>query len=143
MIQDSMMTSGVSSMLSEDTIELGPGNKGFFIYPFMIPKKKGESHFIMNLKPLNQFITCTKFKITTIKHLRKAHSSRTMGSLTLTSCQHTATFQQQGDIVTFLHFRWKGKVYQLRTLPFGLFTTPKTFMRVTHPMSSPMLRRRV
>ena len=45
----------------------GPGNKEFFTYPFLIPKKNGESHFIISLKPLNQFITGTKFKMTTLK----------------------------------------------------------------------------
>ena len=61
------MASDVSSMLSEGTIEVGPGNKGFFTYPILIPKENGESHFIMNLKPLNQLSTCTKFKMTTLK----------------------------------------------------------------------------
>ena len=37
---ESIMASEVSSMLSEGTTELGPGNKGFFTYPFLIPKKK-------------------------------------------------------------------------------------------------------
>ena len=68
--QDSMMTSEVSPMLSEDTIELGPGKKGFFTYPFLILRENVESHFIMNLKPLNQYINCTKFKMTTLKQGR-------------------------------------------------------------------------
>ena len=66
-VQENMMTAEGSSMLSKGTTELGPGNKGFFTHPFLIPKKNGESHFIMNLKPLNQHITCTKFKMTTLK----------------------------------------------------------------------------
>ena len=70
--QETTMTSEVSSMLSEGTIELGPGNKGFFAYPFLIPKKNRESHFIMNLKPLNKYITCTKFKMATLKQMREA-----------------------------------------------------------------------
>ena len=70
--QESMMTSEASSMLSEGTKELGPGNKGFFQYPSLIPKKNAESHFIMSLKSLNQYITCTKFKMTTLKQIREA-----------------------------------------------------------------------
>ena len=65
--EESIMASEVKSVLFEYTMEVGPGNKGFFMYPFLIPKKNGESHFIMNLKLLNQFITCTKFKMTTFK----------------------------------------------------------------------------
>ena len=51
--QESMMASEVRSMLSEGTIEVDTGSKGFFTYPFLIPKKKRKSHFIMNQKLLN------------------------------------------------------------------------------------------
>ena len=70
--QKSMMTSEVSSMLSEGTIKFGPGNKVFFTYPFLISKKNGESHFIMNLKLLNQYISCTKLKMATLKQIKEA-----------------------------------------------------------------------
>ena len=42
-VQVSMMTTKISSMLPEGTIELGPGNKGFFTYPFPIPKKNRKA----------------------------------------------------------------------------------------------------
>ena len=67
--QESMMASEIRSMLSESTIAVGQGNKGFFTHPFLIPKTNEESHFIMNLKPLNWFIMCTKFKKTTLKQI--------------------------------------------------------------------------
>ena len=51
--QENMMASGVRSVLSKGTIEVGPGNNGFFTYPILIPHQNGKSHFIMNLKPLN------------------------------------------------------------------------------------------
>ena len=35
-----MMFAEVRPMLSESTIEVGPWNKGFFTYLFLIPKKK-------------------------------------------------------------------------------------------------------
>ena len=50
--RESMMASEVRTMLFKGTIDIGPGDKGFITYPFLIPKKKGESHFIMNLKLL-------------------------------------------------------------------------------------------
>ena len=70
--QYSMMAWEVRSILSKGTMEGGPGNKGFFTYPFLIPKRNGESQFIMNLKLLNWFITCTKFKMTILKQKREA-----------------------------------------------------------------------
>ena len=70
--QESMMASEVRSILSKSTLEVDPGNKGFLAYLFLTPKKNGESFFIMNLKLLNHFITCTKFKMTTQKQIREA-----------------------------------------------------------------------
>ena len=60
------MSSEIHTMLSERTIELAPGNKGFFIYTFIIHKENEMSSYIMNLKPINQFITFIQFKMTTI-----------------------------------------------------------------------------
>ena len=68
--QESMMASEVRPMLPKGTIEVVPGKKGLFTYPFLIPKKNKESHFIMNLGPLNQSITCKSFKMTTLKQIR-------------------------------------------------------------------------
>ena len=34
----------------------------------------------------------------------------------------------------FLCFQWKDKVYPFKTLPFGLSTALKTFIRITKPM---------
>ena len=131
--QESMITSEVSSMLSEGTIDLGPGNEGFFTYPFLISKKNEESHFIMNLKPINQVITCTKFKITTLKQIREAICSGQWAvSLNIKSayCHIPITKRHH----CFLCFQWKGKVYQFKTLPFGLSTTPMPFTKVRKPI---------
>ena len=65
------MASEINAMLSEGTIEEYPVRMGFFTYPFMILKINGNSHFIMNLKSLNQFIICTQFKMTTTKQIRE------------------------------------------------------------------------
>ena len=50
------MNRQLQTLLKEGNIEEAPNNKGFFTYPFLIPKKNGKSRFIMNLKPLNQYI---------------------------------------------------------------------------------------
>ena len=34
----------------------------------------------------------------------------------------------------YLRFRWKGKSYQFRSLPFGLSTAPRTFTKVLRPV---------
>ena len=137
-VQVSMMTSEFNLMLSEGPIELGHGNKGFFTYPFLILKKNRESHFIMNVKPLNQYIACTKFKMMTLKQIREAiHPGQWAVSLDIKSAYCNIPTASRHHC--FLHFQWKGKVYQFRTLPFGLSTAPKTFTRVMKPILSPML----
>ena len=64
------MSLEINLMLCQGPIEVGPGNKGFFTYPFVIPRKEWRKPFIMNLKLLNQFIIYMKFKKTTIKQIR-------------------------------------------------------------------------
>ena len=131
--QESIVSSEVSSMLAKDTTELGWGNKGFFTYPFLISKKNGESHFFMNLKLLNQFITCTKYKMTTLKQIREAICpGQWEVSLNIKSayCHIPITRRYHCSLC----FRWEGKVYQFKTLPIGLATAVKTFTRVMKPI---------
>ena len=123
------MTSEVSSMLSEGTIDLGLGNKGFFTYHFLIPMKNGESCFIINLKPLHQIITYTKFMMTTLERLMEVICLRQWAvSLNIKSAYCHIPIVKRHHC--FFHFRWKDKVYQFKTLSFGLFKAPRTFMRV-------------
>ena len=123
------MASEVRSMLPKGTTESGAGNKGFYIYPFLIPKKNVESHPTINLKPLNQFITCIKFQMTTLKQMREViHPEQWAVSLDIKSVYcHIPTVRRHH---CFLCFRWWGKVYQSKTFPFSLSTAPKTFTRV-------------
>ena len=58
--QQQEMNHQIQMVLKEGNIEEVPNNKGFFTYPFLIRKKNGKSRFIMNLKPLNRYIKCTK-----------------------------------------------------------------------------------
>ena len=36
----------------------------------------------------------------------------------------------------FLHFCWKGEVYEFKTLPFGLATAPITFTKLLRPVAA-------
>ena len=117
--QDSMMASEVRSVLSRDTIEVGPGNKAFFTYPFLIPKKNGESCFVMNLKPLNLLTVCTKFKLTTFKQIRKCHPSRAMDSCTwyqVSLLPHSSS--EETSLFSFLQMeRWNLPVENVTLWP--------------------------
>ena len=128
--QENMMTSEISSMLFKGTKELGSQRTRDSLHiPSQFPRKNGESHFIMSLKPLNQFITCTMFKMNTPKQKGEVIcSGQWIVSLNIKSAYcHTPIPRRH---YWFLCFRWKGKVYQFKTLPFSLSTAPKMFMRV-------------
>ena len=87
----------------------------------------------MNLKPLNQYITCTKFKMTTLKQVREAiHSGQWVVSLNIKSAHCHIPIARKH--CCFLCFQWKGKAHQFKTLPFCLFTAPNTITRVTKPV---------
>ena len=96
--QEAAMSS--DTMLSKRTIELGLGNKGFFTYPFIVPKENRMSHVIMNLKPFKQFIICTKLKMTTLIQIWEAiHPGH--WAVSLDTIQHSDTSQQQVGTTAF------------------------------------------
>ena len=55
------MSSGINTMLSKRTIELGSGEKGSLFTPFSFPRKWDESLHNTS-KVSQQFIICIKFK---------------------------------------------------------------------------------
>ena len=64
------------------TYKLSSEKKTFFKYPFIIPKKNSRSDFMMNLKPLNHFVTCTKIQNNHPETGQGYHKSRAIYSLT-------------------------------------------------------------
>ena len=131
--QQQEMNRQIQTLLKEGNIEEAPNNKGFFTYPFLIPKKNGKSRFIMNLKPLNRYIKCTKFKMTTLKQIRESlRNGQWAVQMDIKSAYCHVPMHRRHRC--FLRFRYKGKVYQFKTLPFGLSTAPKTFTRCTRPI---------
>ena len=91
-------------------------------------QENGGGHFMMNLKPLNHFITCTKFKTTILKQIREAiHPGQWGISLHIKPAYCDIPIARIHHCI--LHFRLRGKVYQFRSLTLGLCTAPKTFTR--------------
>ena len=69
MAQEDPISLKINTMFFKETIGVGSKKQRFFICPFMNAWKNSFSHFIMNLKPLNCFITCTQFKTVTLKQI--------------------------------------------------------------------------
>ena len=131
--QQQEMNRQIQTLLKGGNIEEAPNNKGFFTYPFLIPKKNRKSRFIMHLKPLNRYIKCTKFKMTTLKQIKESlRNGQWAIQMDIKSAYCHVPMHHRHRC--FLHFRYKGKVYQFKTLPFGLSTALKTFTRCTRPI---------
>ena len=67
---ETTMSSETQTMLSKETI-FRFGKQRILHIPFIILRQNGMNGFIMRLKPLNCFITCTKLKMTTPKQIRE------------------------------------------------------------------------
>ena len=83
----------IDTMLSEETIELGLGNKGFFIYPFIIPQAK-LYEWLHNESEASQLL------LSTSKWSPWSRSGRPFGQGNGQSCctsiQHTPLFSSHG-----------------------------------------------
>ena len=87
----------------------------------------------MNLKQLNQFITCTIFNMTILKQVKEAICPGQWAvSLNIESAYCHIPITRRNH--HFLCFRWRSKVYPVRTLPIILCTVPKTSTRVMKPI---------
>ena len=94
---------------------------GFFSSIFVVPKKDGGWRPVINLKALNHSIPHFKMEsITLLKDIIRKGDF--MGRLDLKDAYLTV------PVVSthwrFLRFRWKGRNYEFRTLPFGLASAP-------------------
>ena len=68
-------------MLCEGTIEVGPGNKGFITYPFIIPKNESSESLYNDYEASHLLYHLHKFPDGNPKIDQGSHSSRTMGRL--------------------------------------------------------------
>ena len=124
--QEAPMSSEIDTMLSNRTIGLGPGTKGLFTYPFVIPKKNGMSHSIMNLKPLSQCHYMYKIQDNHSKTDQRGHSPGSLGSLT----GHQVSIlphPNSKEALLFSLFQVEKCHIPVVDLLFGLSTAPKIF----------------
>jgi ribonuclease HI len=128
--------SQVDKLVSKQAVEevLSP-SAGFYSRLFLAPKKNGEWRPVLDLSPLNQFITAPRFQMETALSI--------MRSLRL---DHWATSLDLKDAFLhvpiaprhrrYLRFRVGERHFQFRSLPFGLTTSPYVFTRVAKAVGS-------
>jgi len=122
----------VSDLISKGSIELAT-HSGFMSRLFCIPKKTGDLRPVLNLRPLNAYITPQTFKMETMEMVcRLINKDDYLTSLDLQDAFHHIPIHPHS--CHYLQFRWKGKQYQFKVLPFGLSLAPLIFTKVLRPI---------
>jgi hypothetical protein len=103
---------------------------GFYSRFFVVPKKEaGKWRAILDLSILNKLIEKEKFKMETAELIREnLHPGEWATSLDLTDAyRHIMIYPQ---FRKYLRFVFQNRVYQYRSLPMGLTTSPRIFTRI-------------
>ena len=131
-----LLSSNIQEMLQKGAIEKVTENSpGFYSHLFLVPKKTGDLHPIINLKFLNNHIVKEKFKMETQRAIRKA---LTQGDWVTSIDLKDAYFHipVQPTARKYLRFTHLQEVYQFKALPFGLTSAPLEFSRVTETLGA-------
>lgn len=100
---------------------------------FCVPKPGDRWRPCLNLKPLNQFVAHQAFRMEGLKVVRSlVRRGDWLASVDLTDAYfHVPVAPEHRK---FLRFRWGGRLYQFRCLPFGLATAPWLFTKLMKPV---------
>ena len=112
----------INRMLLKNSIEEVVDNSpGFYSTFFLVPKKEGDWHPILNLEGLNTFIHARTFRmLTPQKVLLFLKQGDWLASIDLKDAYfHVPIYQGHRK---YLRFTFLDKVYQFWVLPFGLNT---------------------
>ena len=124
------LSNQVQILLDKQAIEIvTDSSPGFFSRLFLAPKKSGDWRPVIDLSCLNKFISTPKFKMETIKSILEASRPGAW----CTSLDFQDAFLHIPIALRhrkYLRFSVQGQVFQFRTLPFGLTTSPCVFTRV-------------
>lgn len=129
-----VLSEEIKEMLDKKAIEQAdPTTPGFYSTFFLVPKKDGGFRPILNLRPLNQFIKYTKFRMeTSASILQLVSSGDWLASLDLKDAYfHVPVLPAHRP---YLRFAFQDTVYQYRVLPFGLSTAPRVFTCILNPI---------
>ena len=134
--QEQAMLTEIDSMREKGAIEPVSNihSPGFYTSIFLVPKKNGKLRPVINLKPLNQYLQIPRFKMLTNRTLVKVLTKGGYAaSLDLSDAYFHIPIRK--SFRKYLRFAFKGKVWQFRSLPFGLSTSPYVFTRVAAQVS--------
>ena len=120
-------------MRDAGTIEPAP-HPLFLSTHFVVPKASGKYRPVFNLKSLNEYLVADHFKMESLTQTRDILCQDAwLCTIDLKDAYHTILVDEESR--PFLAFRWKGKAWQYRCLPFGLNIAPWVFTKLTKPIA--------
>ncbi len=135
-----VMEQEVDTLLRKEAIEVVPPHEresGFYSRYFIVPKKDGGLHPILDLRQLNLSVMRLKFKMLTLKQVvSQIRSEDWFVTIDLKDAYvHVSILPTYRK---FLRFDFGGKAYQYRVLPFGLALSPRTFTKCVDAALAPL-----
>ena len=126
----------VSRLLSIGAVEICCPQPGQFLLKYcLVNKPDWSKRFILYLKELNNFTYCEHFKLEDLRTaIRLLQCNSFMCNLDLKDAYLVVPVDAESR--NFLRFVFDGKLYQFRSLPFGLCTSPYVFTKILKPVMS-------
>ena len=132
----------VRALLAKGAVEelLPPVSPGFYGRIFVVPKATGGWRPVLDLSPLNRYVSKIRFRMETALSVRSAIQPNDWAtSLDLRDAYFHVLMHPRSR--PWLRFTWANRIFQFRALPFGLSLSPWVFTRVTRELAI-VLRRR-
>ena len=117
-------------------------DQGFSSVFFLAPKKTGDWHPIINLRPLNAFIQPKHFRMETLAVVLQT-LSQGWWTTSLDLKDAYLHIPVHRDHQKFLQFIYQDTTFQFRRLPFGPSTAPQVFTRVTKVVAAALRRQQI
>ena len=122
----------VRALLAKGAVEelLPPVSPGFYGRIFVVPKATGGWRPVLDLSPLNRYVSKIRFRMETALSVRSAIQPNDWAtSLDLRDAYFHVLMHPRSR--PWLRFTWANRIFQFRALPFGLSLSPWVFTRVT------------
>ncbi|XP_058789582.1 uncharacterized protein LOC131663277 [Phymastichus coffea] len=125
----------IDELEKKGAIVLSKSYKNQFLSSYFLARKpNGAYRFILNLKKLNKFIKTIHFKLEDLKTVIKTVAKGDfMASIDMQDAYFLVPIHYKSQ--KFLMFKFQGKLYRFKCLPFGLSTCPYIFTKIVKPVS--------